>query len=119
MFLVRGLIDFEAGVKRHQAGRDHSLRNEIVCSSHLSLSSLGPTPRSGIARRRLVTSSAILRILLSDIGWLPVAGLLKPIVLIDLFMPQRTQENQPIDLAVRNNTTYHTADGIKISNIFG
>ena len=67
----------------------------------------------------LVASSAILRILLSDIGWLPVAGLLKPIVLIDLFMPQRTQENQPIDLAVRNNTTYHTADGIKISNMFG
>ena len=67
----------------------------------------------------LVASFAILRILLSDIGWLPVAGLLKPIVLIDLFMPQRTQENQPIDLAVRNNTTYHTADGIKISNMFG
>ena len=67
----------------------------------------------------LVASLAILRILLSDIGWLPVAGLLKPIVLIDLFMPQRTQENQPIDLAVRNNTTYHTADGIKISNMFG
>ena len=67
----------------------------------------------------LVASSAILRILLSDIGWLPVAGLLKPIVLIDLFMPERTQENQAIDLAVRNNTTHHTADGIKISNMFG
>ena len=49
----------------------------------------------------------------------PLPHSLQPLILIDLFMPQKTQENEPTHLAVRNNTTYHTADGFKISNMFG
>ena len=44
---------------------------------------------------------------------------LQPLILIDLFMPQKTQANQPVHLAVRENTTSHAAKGFKISNMFG
>ena len=65
----------------------------------------------------LVASSAILRILPSDFRTAPVGKLLKSIVLIDLLMPQKTQDK--INLAVRNDTTSHPVGGMKISNIFG
>ena len=64
---------------------------------------------------------ALLASNLPGIGWPDSSkrGSLQPLILIDLFMPQKTQENEPTHLAVRNHTTYHTADGFKISNMFG
>ena len=32
---------------------------------------------------------------------------------------ENARRNQPIRVALKNNTTYHTADGFKISNMFG